>query len=101
MVRIGEVVEENGKEYVVTGVYWVGEPRVLKEPLSENSSKVRQDYTSLIGERYFGSIITGETIGDDLRINYILGSEDNFNPENVDDPFIDNDFEVIDESELL
>ncbi|MFP4134958.1 MAG: hypothetical protein ACLFTJ_12490 [Halothece sp.] len=101
MVRIGEVLEEDGVEYVVTGVYWVGEPRVLKEPLSEASSKVLPDYNSLIGKAYFGSIITGETIGDDLRINYILGSEHNFNPENVDDPFIDNDFEVIDESELL
>lgn len=99
-MRIGEVITENNEDYVVVSVVWVGKEYIGKEPITTGGYKVRPNYTSKIGEVGAGSVIVGEIINEDNEIEYVLGDESNFDPNNIDDPLLTYDFTTVGEKDL-
>lgn len=88
-MRIGEVVTEKGVVYVVTQVLWLGEEKVTKKPLSPATQKfVRSNYVSKIGEPSSMGIIVGEIIRSDGELEFLIGSNLNFDSEFIDSPLI-------------
>ena len=102
-MRIGEVVTEKGEAVLVTSVIWLGVKTVTTEPYNPtiNGHKVRPNYQSRIGESApDGGSIIGERIDEFNEIEYFLGDDSNFDPENEDDPLLFYDLHSVGEKDL-